>query len=85
MGEVKVKMNQAGCTAFRNSPEVQQELLRRAENIKARADAMGSGVYKADVQPGKKRAHALVKTTDEKSMASNAKHNTLLKSLDAGR
>ena len=68
-----------------NSRAIQDELLRRARAIKAHADSMGSGCYEADVQPGKNRAHAMVKTTDVVSMASNAKHNTLLKSLDAGR
>lgn len=68
-----------------NSPEVQDALLERANAVKARADSMGSGTYAADVRPGKNRAHAMVKTTDAKSRASNAKHNSLLKSLDAGR
>lgn len=68
-----------------NSPEVQDALLERANAIKARADSMGSGTYEADVRPGKNRAHAMVKTVDAKSRASNAKHNSLLKSLDAGR
>lgn len=81
----KVKMNSAGARAIMNSPEVQAELLRRANAIKDCADSMGSGVYEADVQPGKNRAHAMVKTTGARSRASNAKHNTLLKSLDAGR
>ena len=82
---VKVRMNPAGARELMNSPEVQQDLLSRAERIKAKADSIGSGKYKADVQGGKNRAHAMVKTTDIVSRASNRKHNTLLKSLDAGR
>ena len=85
MGDVKVVMNHAGSAEILNSPEVQGELLRRAQAIKARADGMGSGTYEADVQPGRTRAHAMVKTTDALSARSNAKHNPLLKSLDAGR
>lgn len=85
MASVKVIMSNAGARAILNSPEVQSELLGRAEAIKERADSMGSGEYAADVQPGRNRAHAMVKTTDAKSVRSNAKHNTLLKSLDAGR
>jgi hypothetical protein len=80
-----LKINSAGAREILNSPQVQKELLRRANLIKANADSVGSGKYTADVQPGKNRAHALVKTTDAVSCASNAKHNTLLKSLDAGR
>jgi hypothetical protein len=85
MANVKVKINSSGARQLLNSSAVQGELLKRAEKIKASADGMGSGKYAADVRPGKNRAHAMVKTTDFKSMASNAKHNTLLKSLDAGR
>lgn len=85
--DIKVTINHAGARAVMNSQGVQNELLRRAMNIANAAEAMsGEGVhYAADVQPGKNRAHALVKTTDRHSRASNAKHNTLLKSLDAGR
>lgn len=87
MGNVKVKINSSGARSLLNSSEVQEDLLARASRIKARADSMGSGRYEADVQPGRNRAHAMVKTPkgDFKTMASQAKHNTLLKSMDAGR
>lgn len=87
MAKVKVVMNRAGSVALMNSAEMQADLLSRAERIKARADGMGSGRYIADVQPGKTRAHAMVKTPpkDFRTMASQRKHNTLLKSMDAGR
>lgn len=85
MANVKVKINSSGARQLLNSTAVQGELLKRAEKIKARADGMGSGKYTADVQPGKNRAHAMVKTTDFISKKSNAKHNTLLKSMDAGK
>lgn len=84
---IKVKMNSAGAKAVLNSAGVQSDLLARANRIKATADGMASGKYEADVQPGKTRAHAMVKTPagDFRTMASQRKHNTLLKSLDAGR
>lgn len=85
MAKFKVKIHISACNELRNSEEVQQYILERAERIKAKADSIGSGKYVADVQPGRTRAHAMVKTTDAKSMASNIKHNTLLKSIDAGR
>ncbi len=85
MANVKVKINSSGARQLLNSTAVQGELLKRAEKIKARTDGMGSGKYTADVQPGKNRAHAMVKTTDIISKRSNAKHNTLLKSMDAGK
>ena len=85
MSKARVKMNSKGAVLVMNSQEVQSELLRRAEAIRDKAETLGSGSYAADVQPGRTRAHAMVKTTDARSIASNAKHNTLLKSLDAGR
>ncbi|MEG1433902.1 hypothetical protein [Eubacterium sp.] len=83
MADVKVRINSSGARQLLNSAAVQGELLKRAEKIKARADGMGSGKYTADVQPGKNRAHAMVKTTDIVSRASNANNNTLVKSLGA--
>ena len=85
MSRVRVKINRAGAAEVRNSPGVQADLLARAERIKAKAESFGSGVYEADVQSGRTRAHAMVKTTDPRSMASNAKHNSLRRSIDAGR
>lgn len=85
MGRVKVRLNHAGAREIMNSEAVQADLLDRARSIKECADRAGSGKFAADVQPGRNRAHAMVKTTDAKSIASNAKRNTLLKSLDAGR
>lgn len=85
MSKVRVKMNIPGCIELRNCREVQDDLLSRAKRIKNQAETFGSGLYDADVRRGKTRAHAMVKTTDPRSMASNAKHNSLLKSVDAGR
>lgn len=85
MGSMKVVMSKSGARDVMNSQAVMDDLLSRAETIKATADGMGSGKYVADVRKGQNRAHAMVKTTDAISCASNAKHNTLLKSLDSGR
>lgn len=85
MAKVKVRMNHRGSAAVMNDEGVMDDLLERAERIRDRADSMGRGRYEADVMPGINRAHAMVKTTDYVSRASNAKHNSLLKSLDAGR
>lgn len=85
MARPKVVMNLSGCRALMRSPEVQADLLARAERIRDKADSMGSGRFAADVIPGKNRAHARAKTTDNFSRGSNLKHNSLLKSIDAGR
>lgn len=82
---VEVVMNLAGCRAVRNSPEVQAKLLDMAQAIRASACAMDGCEYVADVKAGSSRAHAMVKAVGLDSIISNAKSNTLLKSLDAGR
>lgn len=85
---IKVKMSSAGAQAVLNSGGVQADLLRRAQGIANRANSqltsLEGGSYVADVQPGKTRAHAMVKTRGPHAKADNARHNTLLKSLDAG-
>ena len=85
MAKVRVRMNPSGVRDVLNAPGVQQDLLARAQRIAESASSVASGVFTADVQPGKNRAHAMAKTTDARSIASNAKHNSLLKSMDAGR
>ena len=54
-------------TAIMNSPEMQQDMLRRAENIKKEAyslavgrnaSGMSDGSFFCDVQPGLHRCHA---------------------------
>lgn len=82
---VRARINSRAARALLNGPEVQGDLLARAERIKAKAESMGGGEYVADVQPGKNRAHAIVRTTDIESRRSNAKHNSLMKSLGAGK
>lgn len=88
---IRVRINPAGARAVLNSSEVQAELLRRANLVKERAESFGSGKYEADVQAGKTRAHALIKTLPGRSSEayrsrrSNAKHNSLSKSLDAAK
>lgn len=78
----KVVVNGQGVRDKLNGSDVQARLLEIGQAIR---DACGLEGYVTDVQPGKTRAHCLVKTTDWASMWDNAKHNTLLKSMDAGR
>lgn len=86
MAEIRgLAINSAGARALLRSPEVEADLMRRAEAIRRAADAVGSGAYEASSSVGTGRARASVSTTDALSRASNAKHNTLASSLDAGR
>lgn len=83
MAKVKVKINRAAGRAFMNSAAIQQELLRRAENV-AEACRSESGLagFEADVQPGRTRAHAMVKTVGFEAVGHDAKHGTLLNNFD---
>ena len=78
----RVVVYSRGAVEVMNSPECQAILMEHGQPIR---DACGLNGYVVDVQPGKTRAHCLVKTTDWASMWDNAKHNTILKSMDAGR
>ena len=86
---VKVVMNHKGAEAILASPEVQGELMRRAERIKAAADSVGSGKYEISTRQGYKggRPYVVVHVPngDWQTYYSNKKHNTLQNALNAGR
>lgn len=48
------------------------------------AEAAGKG-FEPSVQQGKTRPHGIVKTVTFKARRDNARHNALLKALNAGR
>ena len=80
MARVRVKMLSAGAVALMNSAEMQAILLEHGQGV---ADRAGAG-FVADVQPGRGRAHAMVKSTDYQSMRAQAKDNVLLKAIGGG-
>lgn len=81
MARITVKMSSAGARQLMNSPEVQDMLLERGERVAADA---GDG-FESDVQPGRNRAHAMVKSTDYESRRRQATDNVLLKAIGAAR
>lgn len=87
--KVKVVINHAGARAVLNDPAVKAELLRRAQLIREAAIASDPRLSSEDIDAnavdGRIRARAGVVTVTPKARNINAKHNTLLKSLDAGR
>ena len=87
MANVKVVMNHAGVEALLSDSAVTSDLLARAERVKASADAMDGCDYAVTARPGRQggRPYVAVAANNAKARAKNAKHNTLLKSLDAGR
>lgn len=87
----RVRMNKSGFYKLRSAPAVKQDLKRRAQAIADAAQAVGSpeAEYGVGSQQGKKhpqgRWRATVFTKNAVAMRSNAKNNSLIKSLDAGR
>lgn len=90
---VRVRIHSAGARAVLTSASVQSDLSARAERIADRANAAVGDrwegaeetPYKAESGGGKSRARAVVFTRNIQGIYDNSKHNTLLKSLDAGR
>lgn len=81
MARTRVKFRLRAFEEIRRSPDVVNELERRARAISLRA---GDG-YEASVQQGRTRARASVITTTAEARLENARRNTLLRALDAGR
>ena len=78
----KVKLNLPSFRALRTSPEVEADLAERAARIAA---AAGEGFVVADGESGRNRARAAVVAATPGARAKNARENTLLHALDAGR
>lgn len=76
---VKVKLNIAGFRQLRN--EVVGDLADRAGRI---AEACGDG-YVAESETGRNRARAAVIAATPEAQLDNARRNTLINNLGAGR
>lgn len=76
MTQVKIKIDNAALREL-STPMIESA----AERI---ATAAGKG-FEASVQQGKTRPHGVVKAATFKARRDNARHNTLLKALNAGR
>lgn len=83
-----IKVNRSAARAIMKSPGVRADLASRGERIARAAEAMSDSKrarFEAVEKDLKVSTHVFVQTTDPLSMASNAKHNSLVKSIDAGR
>lgn len=85
MAKVEVKIDWEAARKLRNSEEMQDILLEKAQAIADSASSKSGKEYIADVQPGVNRAHAQAKTGSWAAVQAESKHNYLLKSLSAGR
>ncbi len=78
---MKIKWNLPAFEEIRRLPAVRRDLEQRAEDI---ADACGDG-YVAESGEGKTRSRAAVITATPRAMRDNAKNNTIIKNVEAGR
>lgn len=84
----KVKISRAGARRVMKSPAVRADLIQRAKRIRDNAQGMsesGQATYTVAAYDGKVSAHAVVYTQNDAAKRSNAKHNSLIRSMDAGR
>lgn len=79
--KVRVVLNSANHRAILRSPQVQSDLLRRAQAI---ADAGGEGL-EVDSGVGPNRARASVRTATAEARRSEAIDKTLTSAINAGR
>lgn len=87
LGAVRVRFVASASSArtIMNSAGVQAVLSEKVDAVIAAADSMGSARYAGNVQPGRTRAHGIVYTPSHHAIASNARHNSLLRALGAAR
>lgn len=78
----RIKWNLSAFEELRREPGIRRELAERAERI---ADAAGSGYVAEGPEHGRTRDRAAVVTETGDAIADNARHQTLLHSLDSGR
>lgn len=82
---VSCRIDPSGANAFRNSEAMQQLVLSRAEAIASAAGQASGERYWADVRTGPQRCRAIVHPGTAAAAADNARNNTILKCVDAGR
>lgn len=79
---MKIAWNLAGFRELRTDPEVEADILRRAEAVAA---ACGEGFEAELMSESKTRARAIVKTTTYAAARRNSDENTMIRNLDSGR
>ena len=85
MPRIRVRTNRRGILDVLNSPGVRKDIETRVDAVTRAAQGMHDAKgYTGDVI-ATDRPHGAVRATDMQARRSNARHNTLLKALDAGR
>lgn len=81
-------INKETARAIMKSPEVRADLVSRAERIKRAASEKsrsGRAEYMVSTYDGEVSAHAVVFTANNAAKHSNAKHDSLKRSMAAGK
>lgn len=81
MADVEFKANKGALKSIMQSGEILGEVQSVASRICSTANASSKGTYIVKSDIGKVSARAVVVTADIVAIKSNAKHNTLLKSI----
>lgn len=94
MGSARVEMSSAGIEAVLSDPAVTAMLMAMGDSIAAEAESRTPPApnghrarYSAKAHGGREggRPYVDVAAVDDYAVAHNARHNTLVKSMDAGR
>ena len=81
----RIEFNESAIKELLSGPDTVAEIQRRVDAVRQTAAGMyGASNYKGDVITTD-RAHGAVWVGDRYAARSCAKHNTLLKALDAGK
>ena len=81
----RIEFNEGAIRELLSGPDTVAEIQRRVDAVRQTAAGMyGASTYKGDVITTD-RAHGAVWVGDGYAARSCAKHNTLLKALDAGK
>jgi hypothetical protein len=82
VAKIRVKLNSKGVRELLNSPEVQADLLERAERIRAAAGSDEDFVVHESTSD---RAGAVVVTASHEGRRAEAEDRVLTQAIDAGR
>lgn len=82
------KISRSAAREIMKNPAVRADLINRAKRIRDAAQGMsesGNAKYGVATWDGEVSAHAVVYTANLAAKRSNAKHNSLIRSIEAGR
>lgn len=82
MAKTRIVFHIGAFRALRTHPNVQRDIEARARRVAA---ASGSGYEVETSSPPRNRSRSVVLAVSRKARADNARHNTLLRNLGAGR